>query len=511
MNATAGGVRRRWGAVVVVVAFVVASAAALVLSSSLTSGPVILDGRWRLLVQLAGWTLAWAVGVAAALRLPPRTALGLILGVGLSLRVAALGSAPTTSDDLYRYAWDARVQEAGINPYLHPPASEEVAGLRGPWLWPDDAGCAELDRPSGCTRINRPAVPTIYPPLAQAWFAAVGLLGPDDGRHATWQVAGLATEVVALALLPVALGRWGGDRRWSALYALSPGPVLEIVHNGHVDGLAIALVLAALVVVAPPSDGARVRFWWQKAADIPANLPPEQQGGQGWRLAAAGALLGAAAMVKLYPAMLVLALVGAMASRRLSVLARACAGALAVAVCSSLPHVAEVGWRVIGFLPGYLEEEDYVEGGRFLVASTLGLAPGVAVVVSVAAVAGVAAWVVVRRPSPPVGAAALLGALLLAASPVQPWYAVALLAVATVAGRPWWVVVLVAGYPYYFAVILDHPQAPALGRVAYGTALVVVVAGALLRTRSGRGNGAVTATVPRPEGPLPESEWVASG
>jgi hypothetical protein len=98
-------------------------------------------------------------------------------------------------------------------------------------------------------------------------------------------------------------------------------------------------------------------------------------------------------------------------------------------------------------------------------------------------VAAVAAWVVVRRPSPPVGAAALLGALLLAASPVQPWYAVALLALATVAVRPWWGAVLLAGYPYFFAVILDHPQVVVLGRAAYGAALVVVATAAAVRFR----------------------------
>ncbi len=109
--------------------------------------------------------------------------------------------------------------------------------------------------------------------------------------------------------------------------------------------------------------------------------------------------------------------------------------------------------------------------------------PAVAGVVSALAVAGVAAWVLVRRPPPPAGAAALIGALLLAASPVQPWYAVALLA--TVAARPWWVAVLAAGYPYYFAVILDHPHQVAVGRLAYGAALAVVVVGVLAQGRDG--------------------------
>jgi hypothetical protein len=60
---------------------------------------------------------------------------------------------------------------------------------------------------------------------------------------------------------------------------------------------------------------------------------------------------------------------------------------------------------------------------------------------------------------------------------VQPWYAVTLLAVATVAAAPAWSAVAVAGYPYFFAVLLDTPHAVAIGRVSYGLALAVLVAG----------------------------------
>jgi hypothetical protein len=75
----------------------------------------------------------------------------------------------------------------------------------------------------------------------------------------------------------------------------------------------------------------------------------------------------------------------------------------------------------------------------------------------------------------------LLGALLLAATPVQPWYAVTLLAMAAVAVRPAWSAVAVAGYPYFFAVLLDSTHAVTIGRVSFGLALTVVVLGRWLR------------------------------
>lgn len=473
------------GSPTLIAVFVVVALAGVALSAAVATGPAILDGRWAILARIALWGLAWAVAVALALRLPPRVALVLVLGAGLALRLAALAGPPPTSDDLFRYSWDAKVQAAGISPYRYQPEADELVGLRDSWLWPDDAVCADIDRDPGCTRINRPAEPTIYPPLAQLWFSVVHALSPDDARYTPWQVAGLVTEMGVAALLVIALGRWGVDRRWCALYVLCPAPVLEFVHNGHVDGLAVVLMVLALVVVAP--------------------RPGYGRSSPAWRQVGAGALLGAAAMVKLYPAVLLLALVGVAGTRRLPVLIRAGAGALAVAALAYLPHVVAVGWRVLGFLPGYLVEEDYADGGRFLIASAVGLPPWAAGVVSAVAVVAVLAWVVIRRPPPPVASAVLLGAGLLAASPVQPWYAVTLLAVATVAGQWRWVAVLAAGYPYFFAIVLDFPHTEGLGQLTYGAALVTVVGAGILRRRrrlSATGESPLPASPDRPSSPL---------
>jgi hypothetical protein len=76
--------------------------------------------------------------------------------------------------------------------------------------------------------------------------------------------------------------------------------------------------------------------------------------------------------------------------------------------------------------------------------------------------------------------ALLFGGLLLVATPVQPWYSVALLAVATLAGQPVWAVVAAAGYPYYWAVVLHHPRAVLIGRLSYGLALLLVGVGVVV-------------------------------
>ncbi|MHB8467944.1 MAG: glycosyltransferase 87 family protein, partial [Acidimicrobiales bacterium] len=269
--------------------FLVAATAGVALSADVASGRPILGARWGLLVRLAVWGLAWVVAAWSACRLPKRVALAAVIAAAVALRLAALAGPPTTSDDLYRYAWDGRVQHAGIDPYASPPASPALVRLHDPWLWPDATGCSALHRPAGCTRINRPTVRTIYPPVAEAWFAALGGLG---GRHKTWQVAGLVVDMATIGLLYAAIRRRGGDVRMVAWYALSPIPVLELVNNAHVDGLAIALAVAAFLVLA----GRRVD----------AETGDGAGAGAVWRDVAFGALIGAAALVKVYPALLLL-------------------------------------------------------------------------------------------------------------------------------------------------------------------------------------------------------------
>ena len=437
--------------------FALAAVAGVALSLAVATGEPIRNDRWAILVRLGLWAVAWAAGVACALRLPRRIAVPAVFAVAVALRVAALGGEPVLSDDLYRYAWDGRVQLAGIDPYRHAPTAPALASLREEWLWPDAGGCARLQRPEGCTRINRPTVRTIYPPVAEAWFTAVHRVSGIDARHKAWQVAGLLTELALIAVLPGVLRAWRRDERWTALYALSPVPVVEVVNNGHVDGLAALLAVLALLAFA------RRRPAWS------------------------GALLSAAVLVKLYPAVLAIAFLAVLVRRRADLLRFAGAGAGLVAL-AYLPHVAAVGLRVLGYLPGYLEEERYGEGGRYLLAGMLGLPAGPTALVAAASAGVVIARVFRRRPPLPRACAMVLGAVLLAVTPVQPWYALSLLAVATVAGAPIWVAPVVAGYPYFFALILDSPYEVALGRVSYGAALAVLVVGARFRAgRSGEG------------------------
>lgn len=465
--------QRRW-----LVGFVVASIAGVALSYAEATSQPILGARWTLLDVVAAWAGVWVVGVVCALRLPGsrKRALLAIGVVAVVLRVAGLASGPTLSDDLYRYSWDARVQLAGIDPYRYPPTAPALRALREPYLWPDATGCASINRPPGCTRINRPTVRTIYPPVAEGWFTAVYRIGGGIGtRYKLWQGAGVVTELATLGLMALVLKRRGRDPRWLALYALCPAPAIEVVNDGHVDGLAIMFLMAAFLALCPPLRAGRDPASTDLTSTRGTRIGESLAGLATWRAALAGALIGASTMVKLYPLVALLAVWLAPGLRWRHRIASG-AAAVGVIIVGYAPHVAAVGVDVIGFLPGYLKEEQYTgSSSRFLLADLFHLHGHVADAAVGVAIAATVIWLMVRRRSAPEACALLVGILLLAATPVQPWYAVTLVALATVAVRPRWSIVVAAGYPYFFAVILSAVHQEGLGQIAYGTAALTVL------------------------------------
>ena len=423
---------------------VLALAVATFLSYRTTQENSILGNTWRLLAEIMAWWGVWAVALACLRRSTSRHLLLVVVLGAVALRAVSITPVVTLSDDLYRYAWDGKVQAAGIDPYRYPPTAPELAGLHDDWLWPDDEECAERDREPGCTILNRADDRTIYPPVAQLWFVAGHALGASQLQDLGWELVSLVADIATMVLLWRVLLQRGRDPRWVAVYAWSPVAVLEAVQNGHVDALATAFVVAAVALA-------------------------------GRRPAWSGAALGAAAMVKLYPALLLPVLLGRRPVRVLTAFAAVC-------VVSYVPHVLAVGWDVLGYLPGYLQEEDYGSGDRYLLLRPLGLTGPPATVVAGLLGLGVLA-VVLRRvravPDDVAGPAALLlGAALLVATPVQPWYGLPLAALATLAVRPVWLVVPAAAYPAFFAVIDDGPTdwAARVGSASFAVAFVVLLA-----------------------------------
>ena len=367
------------------------------------------------------WAAGAGVFYAAAVLLPGgsgRRGLLAVLGFAAVMRVLTFVPPPLLSTDVYRYVWDGRVQAAGINPYLHVPAAPELQALRdtGP-------GAAAI-----YPNVNRAEfAPTIYPPAAQAIFAAVGLAWPS-----VWGMKGamLAFDLLALAVAVMLLHAARLPPERVLIYAWNPLVVWEFAGGAHIDAAATGLTALALL--------AAVRRW-------PA-----------W----AGVALALAVLCKLLPA----ALFPAFWRRWEWRLPLACA----VVIAAGYACYAGAGWRVLGYLPGYAQEEQLAGGGAFLLRllAVLGPVPGWAGPAYAAAglllLGGLAARVMLQGPlplDPGQRATALcrdalwLGtATAVVLSPHYPWYMAGLVLPAVLAPVPAVLWLTLAGPVLY----LDH-------------------------------------------------------
>lgn len=171
----------------------------------------------------------------------PRSLAPVVLGVALLLRLLALPMAPVLSNDIHRYAWDGAVVLSGANPYRLAPEDPALVPLR--------AETGEV-----WERMHHKDVPTVYPPVALAVFAAAAAT--------PFPVAALKVLLtgvdLALCALLLALARAIGAPAWHTVwYAWSPLAVVETAGQAHVDALAVAAAAAAVLLVVRGARSAR--------------------------------------------------------------------------------------------------------------------------------------------------------------------------------------------------------------------------------------------------------------
>src|SRR4051812_31923718 len=457
--ARTGSLGRRWAGLlcgvfaVGVVALVIVSAAAQRLPN----------------VVLVAGTLVVAAMVS---RFGRGLTVGAVVAVAALCQLPGLTQPPITSTDAYRYVWDGRVQLSGHSPYAHVPLDDSLARLRDPVLFPglsptdrsgvsgpprmptDPAGLAQYSADDPRTRINRPRVPTIYPPVAQAYFTVVAALTP-------WSAGTLGLQLAA-ALIAIAL-TWllaVQNPRWAALWGWSPIVALEASNAAHVDVLAALLITGAVITTAR-------------------------------RPKIAAVLLGAASGVKLLPLLLLPAFRG----RRPVV-------ALGSFLASYVPHILAVGTLVLGFLPGYLSQEGFDDGSSRSAILALLLPPEVRqdVAALLALTLAILAFSRTRRDPLALTCCWLYGAALLIATPTYPWYGLPLIALAALAHRPEWLAVPIASYLAYGSFGHDTRQG-----LIYLAAGVIVVSAITIRRRFVAESGLTAARSPANTGERDET------
>ncbi|MEU6402494.1 glycosyltransferase 87 family protein [Streptomyces sp. NPDC046985] len=438
------------------------------------------DGYYTDAAGLSLWYAAsWALFAAAAWAVravPARRAVVLLLAGAAAVAATGLVAAPRTSSDAYRYAWDGRVQAAGVSPYDYPPQAPELERLRDGWLFPAGAGCAQPEHaliPSSgttrhCTLINRPAVHTIYPPAAESYFYGVDLLSPAGARLKPLQIGGAALSVAVTGVLTLILRR-RGDPRTAAYWAWCPAVPVEAVNNAHVDTLGVLFAVAGLGLVAQR------------------------------RRLSGGALLGAAVAAKLMPAVV---LPGALSGvRRVRDAASVLLPATAVVLLTYLPYALVSKGSVFGYLSGYVQEEGYDDASarnRYALLRLV-LPDAWALPALIVLMAAVCAHVLRRGdPARPwSGALLVTGTAFLLLTPGYSWYALLLIGLVALDGRWEWLGVAAAGAAgYVTSRAFDHPNA--VGTTAYAVAAAMVAVGWTIRRRR-----TLPASGTTPQPPLP--------
>jgi hypothetical protein len=239
----------------------------------------------------------------------------LIIGLVLAalFRLSILFSPPYLSDDIYRYVWDGRVQDAGINPYRYIPADPALTALRDDKIYP---------------KINRrDYARTIYPPVAEAIY----FLATRISESVTWmKLTMVGFEAVAIWAIIQLLASFGLARQRVLIYAWHPLAIWEFAGNGHLDTIAIAFIALSMLAL-------------RKNAK-----------------AETGVALACATLVKFFPLVL-LPILFKRWNWKMPL-------AFAITVVAAyLPYLSVGPLGVLGFLPGYAQERGLISGEQFFV------------------------------------------------------------------------------------------------------------------------------------------------
>jgi hypothetical protein len=191
----------------------------------------------------AGAVYLWYVHALITSGAVGRSVLVGILLLGSAMRLAAVPPAPGLEDDFYRYLWDGAVLSHGVNPYQNSPQQVSLARTGQARVDPRLIELAE-DAPDVLGKINHKNLRTIYPPVAEAWFAVAHRIQPWSLN--AWRSVILLHDLATVALLLAMLKELGLPLVLVAVYWLNPLVVKEFYQGVHMDVLALPWVLGAM-------------------------------------------------------------------------------------------------------------------------------------------------------------------------------------------------------------------------------------------------------------------------
>jgi hypothetical protein len=335
---------------------------------------------------------------------PPK--LKWVVAVAILARLAMLAAPVTLSGDIYRYAWEGKVMNAGHNPYRLAPDAAALAGLRD----------------ANWERVEHREVPSAYPPLLLLVFRAEG----------NFRLIFTAFDLATLWFIVRLLRARGQNESLALVWAWNPLVILEFAGNGHALSMAICCFVAGLWLLAQPLCSAR-----------PSR--PEKCNNCYTFLAGAAVAFAGACLSHFWVVPLVLATVAGARVKRpefwLVFAALIVLGFVPFADAGSdlVAGLAHVGgrWRFNGSIFELLvklfddEAPRQLLGGVWLVYAKPKL-------IATAGVAGVFMWTLLRRYRPARAALAVAGAMLVLSPVVHPWYVTWMVALVCLEFRVAW-------------------------------------------------------------------------
>lgn len=170
--------------------------------------------------SLVGLSFSATIGVCVLWKRDPLT-MSQVLWGALLLRLVFLPLLPGLTDDLYRYIWDGWLQVEGLNPYQYAPENQALSRFQSSPVY---------------ERMNSQSYFSIYPPLAQLFFAVGGWFQSIDWTVSYFVLKGLFAAVEFGGVL--VLSRLTSKRNL-LLYAWNPLILIETAGQGHTEGLLV--------------------------------------------------------------------------------------------------------------------------------------------------------------------------------------------------------------------------------------------------------------------------------
>jgi hypothetical protein len=358
-----------------------------------------LSGHQLYVIMFLFLSVLYLIGVFLAIKMMPREEeswglTGIIIFLAIIFRLALIASDPSVlSKDIYRYIWDGHVQQNGINPYLYPPAADELEDMRDDQIFPN---------------INRKDYPTIYPAGAQVFFRIFYILVGDSVTG--YKGIMVFFDILTLLALSALLQTCGLKLYRIIVYAWNPLVIFEIAYSGHLEGLTVFLMVAALYLYAIHKK-------------IPAII-----------------MLALSAAVKLYPALLLAALLNR-GDRIKGIITFS-----ATTILLYLPFIG-AGGKISGFLPVYLknQSESFNLGLKYLL---MRLIPGLdyyllsLLFIIALAIAGLVVLLKVKKDMAVLRYAYILAGLLMILMPasLHPWYLILIIPFLVIYPNPAWLI-----------------------------------------------------------------------